>query len=107
MDRAAKKAHTLLDLLREHVEVQDEWQEHMQDVENGEYADRKTEQDVHMCIQSEMMLPLMEKCAKKGYAYVDLCLMIPGYPKTDYDARAALLADFENFVKETYNGKAV
>lgn len=104
MRKARKYAEALLDLLEEYVEVQDAWEDHLRDVEDGEYSSRADEKAGHLHVQHEFMLPLMQRCADAGFGYIDLGLMIPAYPATTYEDREQLLEDFKEQVKESYNG---
>lgn len=95
-------AATLLGLLDTWVKQCNMWDDHNDAVIAGRYKNVDAEADEYRRLQTEYMLPFMQKCVDKGFKYADLSGIIPSGFKTDWKQRQDQLAALNDWVDEEF-----
>ena len=86
--RKMELAEDLLNLLAEYLDVADKWEDY-------DEAD-------HTMIQTDYMIPLMERVSAAGWAYNDLTDIIPGWPKTSKKQRRDTFRSLRMWAEDKY-----
>lgn len=92
----------MLGLLEEYVAVCDLWEDHNRRAADKGFANLKEEKAAHQAIQTEEMLPFMEKCDRAGFRYIGFISIIPPAFETSAAQRWAMLEDLEMFMKKEF-----
>ncbi len=102
MSRESNVSWILFWLLVEYVDLCDVWEAHNHKAADKLFSSLSEEKEEHLLIQTDIMLPFMEKCERAGFKYAGFLSIIPPAFETNKGQRQEILDDLENFINEKY-----